>query len=111
MGMDRLPGLSLALNTGRPPYPGERARLSIGYNNDLIAPGGIPDLISVEYKSKDQKDLQQHLKESLDQKLTLKIPALLNSLQQKGIPETIKLGNKNNNQDPSPPSAPQIGTP
>ena len=67
--------------------------------NDLIAPGGIPDLISVQYKSKNQKDLQQHLKESLDQKLTLKIPALLNSLQQKGIPETIKLGNKNNNQD------------
>ena len=40
----------------------------------------------VEYKSKNQKDLQQHLKESLDQKLTLKIPTLLNSLQQKGIP-------------------------
>ena len=47
----------------------------------------------VEYKSKNQKDLQQHLKESLDQKLTLKIPTLLNSLQQKGIPEN-KVGQK-----------------
>ena len=27
MGMGRLSGLSLAINTGRPPYPGERARL------------------------------------------------------------------------------------
>ena len=71
MGMDRLPGLSLAINTGRPPYPGERA----GLQGDLIASGGTPDLISVEYKSKHQKDLQQ-LKESLDQKLTVKIPLL-----------------------------------
>ena len=53
MGMDRLPGLSLAINTGRPPYPGERA----GLQGDLIASGGTPDLISVEYKSKNQKDL------------------------------------------------------
>ena len=59
--------------------------------------------------------------------------SLKNLLRQKGIPETIKLGNKNNNQDinallkvhspkdlitllmlklpPSPTSAPQIGTP
>ena len=41
---------------------------------------------------------QQHMKESLEQKLIPKIP-LLNLLRQKGIPETIKLGNKNNNQD------------
>ena len=75
MGMDRLPGLSLAINTGRPPYPGERARLHGVIMIDLIASGGTPDLISVEYKSKNQKGLQQ-LKESLDQKLTLKIPLL-----------------------------------
>ena len=77
-----------------------------GVNNDLIARGGTLDLRSVEYKSSNLLSSIQQLKESLDQKLNLKIPllnfkmlSLKNSLQQKGIPETIKLGNKNSNQD------------
>ena len=75
-----------------------------GCNNDLIAPAGTPGLISVEYKSKNLLSSLQQLKESLDQKLNLKIPLLncwilKNSLRQNRIPETIKLGNKNNNQD------------
>ena len=107
------------------------------FNNDLIASGGTPDLISVEYKSKNQKrpptteripGPKINSRNSAAELLSLK-----NSLQQKGIPKTIKLGNKNNDQDinallkihspkaliilnaqinpPSPPSAPQIGTP
>ena len=76
MGMERLPGLSLAIILAD--HPTQEKGLGYRGNNDLIAPGGTPDLISVEYKSKSQKDLQQHLKESLDQKLTLKILSLPN---------------------------------
>ena len=64
----------------------------------LLHQGGTRGVRSVEYKSKNQMGFQQHMKESLEQKLIPKIP-LLNLLRQKGIPETIKLGNKNNNQD------------
>ena len=58
----------------------------------LLHQGGTRGLRSVEYKSKNQMGFQQHMKESLD------LPGLKNLLQQKGIPETLKLGNKNNNQ-------------
>ena len=67
--------------------------MATGVNNDLIARGGTLELRSMDYKSKNQMGFQLHLKESLDQKLTLKIPTLLNSLQQKGIPEN-KVGQK-----------------
>ena len=53
-----------------------RKRQATGVNNDLIARGGTLELRSMEYKSKNQMGFQLHLKESLDQKLTLKIPLL-----------------------------------
>ena len=42
MGMDRLPGLSLAINTGGPPYPGERAKLQGVIM--ILLPQGVPQI-------------------------------------------------------------------
>ena len=67
MGMDRIPGLSLAINTGGTPYPGERAKLQ-GVIMILLPQGGTPDLKPAEKKIKNQKGFQQDLKKSLDKK-------------------------------------------
>ena len=42
MGMDGLPGLSLAINTGGPPYPGERAKLQGVIM--ILFPQGVPQI-------------------------------------------------------------------
>ena len=52
MGMGRLPGLSLAINTGRPPYPGERARLQRVIM--IVLPQGVPQIYKASRK-KQQK--------------------------------------------------------
>ena len=67
MGMGRLPGLSLAINMGRPPYPGERPRLQGVIIISL--PQGYPRFKASQKKSKNQKGFQQNLKKSLDQKI------------------------------------------
>ena len=48
MGMDALPGLSPAINTGRPPYPGERPSLQgvmiLLHQEGGRGGGGLPEV-------------------------------------------------------------------
>ena len=79
-----------------------RKSQATGCNNDLIVSGGTPDLISVEYKSKNQRPPTTERipgPKINSQNSAAELLSLKNSLRKKGIPETIKLGNKNNNQD------------
>ena len=69
MGMDRLPGLSLAINTGRPPYPGERARLQRVIM--IVLPQGYPRFKASRKKEQKSKGLPTTLE---------KIPGPKNSL-------------------------------
>ena len=103
----RLPGLSLAINTSRPHYLARRKSEATGVNNDLIDWGGTRDLRSVEYKNK-KSIVPPTTPERIpgpkikSQNSSSELLSLKNSLRHKGIPETIKLGNKNNNQDINP---------
>ena len=100
----RLPVLSLAINTSRPHYLARRKSEATGVNNDLIDWGGTRDLSSVEYKNKKSIVLPTTPERIPGPKIksqnsSPELLSLKNSLRHKGIPETIKLGNKNNNQD------------
>ena len=103
----RLPGLSLAINSSRPHYLARRKSEATGVNNDLIDWGGTRDLRSVEYKNKKSIVLPTTPERIPGPKIksqnsSSELLSLKNSLRHKGIPETIKLGNKNNNQDINP---------
>ena len=103
----RLPGLSLAINTSRPHYLARRKSEATGVNNDLIDWGGTRDLSSVEYKNKKSIVLPTTPERIPGPKIksqnsSPELLSLKNSLRHKGIPETIKLGNKNNIQDINP---------
>ena len=96
-----------SLYTSRPHYLARRKSEATGVNNDLIDWGGTRDLRSVEYKNKKSIVLPTTPERIPGPKIKSQnsSPELLsfkNSLRHKGIPETIKLGNKNNNQDINP---------
>ena len=100
--MDRLPGLSLVINTGRTPYPGERARVQGVIM--ILLPQGVPQIKfeqNIRAKIKRPPTTPERIPgpKINSQNSAAELLSPKNSQRQKGIPETIKLGNKKNNQD------------